>query len=220
MSIAIESYSVDAADSTSDVTISPSVPSGTQDGDLLVAIGITDGDRTLSAPAGWTQFISGGDYSSKYIFAWHKLASSESGNYDFTASSTYNNARVIVLRISGSDAETAPTGSAHGDGTWDNSINCPDKEVTTANSMLIWCCNSSGTGSPTFTSNRGTELYDGFSATADAMAVYYEIIAGTGNQTGAVITRSAAINEKSGGVILISPATTNRRRRFLVTCGG
>ena len=203
MAIVFESISSDVAVDADDTTISPAVPSGTEDGDLLVAISITGAGKIQAVPEGWTQFIDEEGYTFIPLNAWYKIASNESGTYDFTVA-THSYGHIVVCRISGSDTDTPPTGSAQGDGVWDNSIVCPDKEVATADSILLWFGGCAGTA--TYTSNRGGEEYDVSDAYAVALAVYNETIAETGNQSGATITRSAAKNVKSGGVLLITPA--------------
>ena len=203
MAIVVESMSADVAVDNDDTTLSPAVPAGTQDGDMLIAIGATAQSRIITAPVGWIQIIDNLGESSLPLSVWYKIASGESGLYGFTVG-TYGRGHIVLLRLSGIDADTAPNGTAQGDATWDASIVCPDKEVITADSMLLWFCNSS-LGTVTHTSDRGSEVYDVNDSFTVAVAVYSEIINGTGNQTGATITRSASINGKSGGVVLIAP---------------
>jgi len=208
MAIVFESYSVDYCADSSDTTLSSAVPSGTQDGDLLIAIATHVYVNTITPPSGWTSIFEYKN-SSAYVglSCFYKIASGESGSYSFSTRETSSNAQVVICRISGASSD-APTGSAQGDGTWDNSITCPDQSVTVADSMILWIGSTSNTAH-TFTSNRGDEQYDDTNGYAYPMSVYSEIISSTGTQTGAVITTSASKNLKSGGGIVIATAASS-----------
>lgn len=79
-------------------------PSGTIDGDLLIAyLGLRSGSTAvITPPAGWTQITSVGDGTGhKTLVAYYKVASSEpsSWNWGFNSSEVF----ASVLRITGAD---------------------------------------------------------------------------------------------------------------------
>lgn len=93
----------------SDTTFSASLPSGTADGNLLVAImGFSNSVGTSSSPSGWARAGSmpnagGGDSE---IDVWWKIASSES-----TPSWVFASSRIgciAILRITGHEADGTP----------------------------------------------------------------------------------------------------------------
>ena len=85
------------------LNISVAMPSGTVDGDLMVAIMSTDGGgETLGAPGDWTP-IEGPAGTNHTSRSWYKIAgASEAGPYTFTVGST-EEIVVGILRISGAD---------------------------------------------------------------------------------------------------------------------
>jgi hypothetical protein len=73
-------------------------PTGITDGDLLVAFGYNeDSSRTLTYPAGFTErLLDNGTLNS--VFVATKIASDESGDYDFTWSNNRNTVAILVYR--------------------------------------------------------------------------------------------------------------------------
>ena len=101
----VEDFSV-AVTSGNQNSIVATMPSGTVEGDLLVAIMSTDGGgRTLGSPADWTPITvnspSGFGHTSR---SWYKIAgASEAGPYTFTVVTTNEEIVIGILRISGAD---------------------------------------------------------------------------------------------------------------------
>jgi hypothetical protein len=176
------------AASSGDLDLAVSVPSGTTDGDLLLATITLDGTNYYSAPSGWTSVFTNGNN----LQAWYKIASSESGTYTFTASTGAPIGNLVVCRFSG-DGATAVGSTATGS-------TCPNANVTVDGSMVAWVGYAYG-GAIQF--NRGTEVYDLESAVAVRQTISLETITGTGNQTGAVGTDADNVAS-----IVISPAST------------
>lgn len=128
-------------------TVAPSVPTGTADGDVLVAygtiVGTSANTQTLTAPAGWTlragPIDSGTD---RRAYTWTKDASGESGSYSFTKVGA-SGARVTVLAVSGGDYDAIATGT-NASGT---SHTIPTVTTTAANCLVVTLlgCGSGGT---------------------------------------------------------------------------
>lgn len=96
-------------------------PASVQDGDLMVAIIGSDvaGDTISAAPAGWTKQIAESSTSAETLVCYTKVASSESGTYTFTwTSSDPSTGHMFVFR----DAE------------WDTSTTT-NTEATTAHTL-------------------------------------------------------------------------------------
>lgn len=76
-------------DQTPGTTCVTSVPSGTTDGDLLLAVATAhqeSPDGTITAPSGWTEVAT--HYNAEFgrVSVFSKIASSESGSYTWTSS--------------------------------------------------------------------------------------------------------------------------------------
>lgn len=84
-------------------SVSVNVPSGTSDGDLLVAVATTESAVTpFDLPDGFTQILfNDGSFLNAKV-GWRK-ASSEPASYDFTCS---DDAVCALIRISGQDASS------------------------------------------------------------------------------------------------------------------
>ena len=113
------------------------MPSGTVEGELLVAIMFTDGGgETLGAPADWTPITgnTGGGHTSR---SWYKIAgASEAGPYTFTVSST-EEIVIGILRISGADpSNPIHTKSSTNTGT-SNSPDALALTTTVADTLIL-----------------------------------------------------------------------------------
>lgn len=115
--IAIESTSTNTVDAT---TIAIDTPSGTVDGDLLVAVvGHLETDTNFSTiPSGWTS-ITTADPSFGYLQAWYRIASSEGSSYTWGWSGSATKAGGIIFRLSG--YEPSPTITSASDTNTDSS---------------------------------------------------------------------------------------------------
>jgi len=80
-------------------------PSGTVDGDLLVAGMTTDDGTTLTPPVGWTLINQGSSGAKVTSGSWWKVASSEPANYTFQVSVSQP-IYIFILRIDGQHATT------------------------------------------------------------------------------------------------------------------
>jgi len=85
-------------------SLSPSVPTGTEPGDLLIAFGITYGTNTWDTPSGWLEIQ--GQINNK---VWARIATASESTYAFTKSGS-EGATVSVYRFSGVYQNTTLSG--------------------------------------------------------------------------------------------------------------
>jgi uncharacterized repeat protein (TIGR01451 family) len=121
-------------------TVSTSIvgprPAGTAQGDLLIAIMVTDGNNeNLSSPGGWTP-ITGNVGSQHTSRSWYKIAGvGEPANYTFTVGST-EHITLGILRVTGHD----PAAPINVSGTNTGSTatpTCPSVNTTVGNTMIL-----------------------------------------------------------------------------------
>jgi hypothetical protein len=100
--VAIAHRATSSATATADTDdgASPAVPTGTTDGDVLLAWVSTANDKTITPPSGWTQMAEL-SANGNTIWLGYKVAASESGTYAFTW--TDSKATAIVSAYSGVD---------------------------------------------------------------------------------------------------------------------
>ena len=95
MTASWRSVSIGTGLTGADVTVA--VPSGTVDGDLLVAMGAATASTQFSTPTGWTLH---GATINLFHPLWTRTANSEPANYTFVTTGT-GNAMVQIVRIDG-----------------------------------------------------------------------------------------------------------------------
>ncbi|MBN1873625.1 MAG: VWA domain-containing protein, partial [Anaerolineae bacterium] len=124
-----------AGSDTTSLTINK--PSGTTEGDLLIAILSTDGNETLSPPSGWTEIDRGtAQGNAATLGVWYKVAGvSEPGFYTFTWSRA-EQAVGAILRYSGADTGDPINASAHNTGNND-SPRAPSITTTVDNARIL-----------------------------------------------------------------------------------
>lgn len=131
----VNSFSV-AVTSANSLSIIVNKPTGTTEGDLLVAIMGTDGDgETLGTPGGWTA-ITGNIGINHTSRSWYKIAgASEPSSYTFTVSSSES---IVcgILRISGHDPSNPIDLSGTATGS-SNAPTCPDVTTTVADTLVL-----------------------------------------------------------------------------------
>ena len=132
-SVVLESWSIYESTATAtEHTVDK--PSGTADGDLLVAAMSTDGVETLTPPNGWIAIIED-TKDAMTFYVWYKIASSEPDDYTFTVSAS--EACVLsILRFSGHDSSNPINvlGSVKG---YDIAPNCPDVTTTVDDTLVL-----------------------------------------------------------------------------------
>lgn len=135
----------EAKRSSGSTSITISTPAGVNEGDLLVAAVVTDGDTddtwpALSPPGGWTE-ISLEDYSNDVTLGvWRKIAgASEPASYTFTWSGSQE-AYGWIMRFTGHHP-TSPINDWAADGGQDWSYpyraTCPAVTTTVANCLIL-----------------------------------------------------------------------------------
>lgn len=162
-----------AAQNAGSSNFTVSVPSGTVNGDLLIAVNASD-FSTLAAspvPAGFTALATSsydGGSNSIHVAIGYRIASSEPANYTFTVGSSSDNAAAL-LRITGHDStptivQVAPTAFSAA-----AAVIAPTITPNGATDLLVCFASSdgaNGTGTVSWTPPSGmTEHADAQSAT-------------------------------------------------------
>lgn len=90
-------------------TITISKPSGTVDGDVMVAWTVIGATHTLTQPGGWTLLDSFDTGTGGFrMLVWYKIAASEGSNYTWTSSSNTVPATGIISTFRGVDTVSGP----------------------------------------------------------------------------------------------------------------
>lgn len=114
-----ESFSIQNADNTDTASVVLSAPSGTVNGNLMIALIAMSsaGGRTLnSVPSGWIQIqlTGSGGGSVPILGTYYKVASSESGNYTWGFSSSNTGVGGCIIRLSDVDT-SSPVDTSNAD---------------------------------------------------------------------------------------------------------
>lgn len=102
--VATSTSATTGSGSANSLTIS--VPSGTADGDLLIATLTRPGTNVPTPPSGWTQVNTAAYSTAVSLYVWYRIASSEPASYSWSWSG-FTAASGSMLRITGAHA-TAP----------------------------------------------------------------------------------------------------------------
>jgi hypothetical protein len=187
MAATYQSITSDFVTGSGDSDVAPAKPSGLAAGDVLVAVFGTGDSRTPTTPTGWTQVATASDGSSRITVLAKVADSTDAAAASFTfAVGSFSDCGCLLFRLTG--ATIAGITTAFATGANDTSVTCADLAPPAAGSLFLWGMWQVTTGQAA-TSNRGTEAFDG-SGTSAYMAAYQEPVAGSGSQTGAVITKS------------------------------
>lgn len=131
-------------------TLTPGLPTGTQPGDLLLALGVTDQDGAYPIswidPSGWTVLENDGSGDGTYRL-WGRIATGNEPTHDFTLdpfnTPTLGDASVAIYRISGafqdntlSDMTVVATRDTEA-GTPGTSIPCPSVTPPADNYLIL-----------------------------------------------------------------------------------
>jgi hypothetical protein len=170
MALVIETTSGPTAGTTTELTLTK--PTGTADGNLLVACIASSTNFTVSAaPSGWTLDEDAKGQTPGIIVYW-KIASSEGASWTWTFGDTETSAG-FVFRISGHDPSTPITDSKQDTAALESAVyDTADVDPVRANNLLIFIiaggANSSGvsgyaiaTSNPTWTEQFDTNLAGG-----------------------------------------------------------
>lgn len=128
-------YETGATASNNGTNLVVSTPTGTADGDLLLAV--VSGENhgaSLSAPAGWTQIFQGTSPSNFVMAVWYRVASSEPATRTF--SSTISHAmNGAIIRYSGAD-QTTPIDASGWATAFGNPV-APDITTTVGGTTVV-----------------------------------------------------------------------------------
>lgn len=159
-------------------------PTGTLDGDVMVAIVyINDSTATITPPANWTLIDTINTTISGKMSTYYKVASSEGANYQWDFSVTNRNSAAIASFYQGLRGTIDAHGvQANGAGT--NAI-APSITPTVTNSTLVFLCCQDTTATSTYTPPTGmTEVLDTGGVSAIEIAYsFQESAVATGTKT-------------------------------------
>lgn len=190
------------------ISLTVNKPSGTVDGDFMVAFMLSDPDAltaNLAAPAGWsqsgsTQFVTGVSMSKVFT----KPASGEGASYSFTVDQ-FSSIIVILATVTGQDVTTpvnvAPTwGSSSTAG--ETSHVAPSISPTVPGCLQLCAFTSANSSTASYTPPAGmTEAQDAWDAYEFGEAAY-QALAGSG----ATGTKAATATAGGTGWVAVSMA--------------
>jgi hypothetical protein len=178
-------------------------PTGTVDGDLLIAIGILSGAGTITKPdASWNTHANSQGAGAPLFW---KIASGEPANYTFAVSSTFTS-QILIVRVSGADLTTpidVASGLVVASGT--AAIVIPSVTPSGANNLLLQLCVKlqNTTYTPPGTA---AERFDATSATQSAVSAGGDEIVGAGATGTRTWTAAATGGFSVGYMLAINPA--------------
>jgi hypothetical protein len=238
---------VASATVTTGTSLTINKPTGTVEGDVMVAaIAARDTPPNITGPSGWTEIRSDATSSSPYSrmsFFWKAAGASEPSSYTWTFSASVSGAAGGILTFSGVDI-TSPV-DVHGGQEVTGSLTdfpAPSVNTTVANAMVVTAHTvpSSGTAGSAWTPPTGmTEVVDASSAsgtggesieinyvaqaTAGATGTKTAMVAGNDNAFGATQTVALKPRQwynagwKYRRAITLSPATSVANYQVQVT---
>lgn len=196
-----------ATNEASGTSVTVNVPSGTVDGDVMIAqiSWMSNTVKTVTPPGGWTLLET--DVNSAFEQRTYvRVASSEPANYAWTFSGTVRVEAGIGSFI-GVD-NTTPIDVSNGQfNSSSTSVTAPSVTTTVANALLVFC--GSGNGQGTYTPPSGmTEQWDD-NTTIGTLDVSFEMAIETLGAAGATGTRVATLSGALGNIgqlIALKPA--------------
>ena len=156
--------SAEASASSDTTSINVSKPSGTVQGDLLIANFVSDGSSTLSAPGGWTLVEGGGVNpvdNTPSFGVWYKIAgASEPSNYTFTSSAS-EELYIAVLRYTGHDPSAPINASDIANSSGSTTPTAPTVTTTVDNCKILRVFGADDDDDPYVSPGGHTERYNG-----------------------------------------------------------
>jgi hypothetical protein len=203
LTVTIASTSSNMNTSDDDRSLEIAVPTGTTEGDMLVAAISCLCTRTVATPIGWTllEHVDGAVLSSN-LYVFYKLAevADESGSFTFSGSSTFARMNGVVMRITNHVGSIDSEGQ-YASGTSANAL-CPDIDVAEEASLVLSIATSGASDS---TCAYTTEVYDQDNATAYHLSVYSEIENTSGTKIGRTIVLNSGQYDRSSASVAIAP---------------
>lgn len=149
MAAAVETIST-ATNSTATNTCTLNVPSGTTDGELLIAIVSKTNTEAFSEPSGWNVIEENVSAISTSAAAYWRIASSEPASYSWTWTSAVKNTG-LMIRISGHDGFDAGDITEFGSNT--AAPVSPAATAANADSLVLRFLSAQGNGSLALNTN-------------------------------------------------------------------
>lgn len=173
-----------ATGTTGSTLLTVAKPTGTVDGDVMLAqiAGRGSGTMTCTPPAGWVEVLNQTRSTGGRLFVYRKVASAEAASYDFTLSGASSHAGAI-LSFSGVNTTTPVDVFASAEGAASTDHVCPSVTTTVPNAVLVMCAMTAVlTAGGSYTWPAGTsEAYD------------TEVVSsGSGYESGATRAQAAA----------------------------
>lgn len=163
---------------STDLTLN--VPTGTQDGDILVTTVADDTDQALTH-TGWTLITSQSVTSSRNTVA-YRLASSEPASYTFTSGSSEKAGSIAVFRKTGGTWDVGAFSSAS---TTIGNTTLTSSEITTTDNSILYTAWSNDGNVAVTTPPSGMVTVVEVSGSSVKSDAYYELVA-----TGAATTKT------------------------------
>lgn len=202
-------------------SVAVNVPTGTTNGDLLLAAASVSLGATITAPAGWTLIRSdnngGVAASSIKTSLYYRVASSEPASYTWAATEGSASAirlRVIQAAYSGIDTTnpidsnsgqcTVPAGST-------NQVTSPTVTPTITNGFLVavWANNASGATTFTEPGGMSSDLDSGGGSSFGVFAhgfAHEQLASSSATGTRTCTVDSTNSNGRSGQLVVLKPA--------------
>lgn len=179
-------------------------PSGTVDGDLLIAIGRCSGAASITKPdSSWDDSFS---LSVAAPFFWKKAAS-EGSNYTFVVSGAVTTSEVSIVRISGQHA-SSPIDAVSGV-TGAGALVIPALTSAGANRLLMQMVVKLGTGNTWSGPGSQTERYDTTSSNVNFTYAGGDEVVGSGSTGTRTWTPSSGTATSVGYMVAIAPIPPN-----------
>ena len=206
MSVTRRAYS---SNSSNGVVLNVTKPTGTIDGDYMIAICLhgSGSDASIGAPAGWSQIgttLINTEFNAK---VYYKVASSEGATYQFS-NSISNNFHCVIISYYGHD-----TGTPLNDN--DQVINTGSQAAaisatstpTVANCLLVFIAMSDATATETFTWDASmTEVFD-LDGIGNLILALAEEQVTTATSYTRTATKSGTVQRLGCMILALAPAT-------------
>jgi hypothetical protein len=188
--------------STDDDELVVDVPSGTEVGDLLVAVASVNTFRSLTSPTGWTQQFSqtSGSRGKLYLFSKIAAAGDTAGSFTFSGA-TYLRGHIVVMRITGAIGTFEYESSQSS--TFSSVAQCPDLSVASDGSYVLSIETATHSGDSALAGI--TELYDNDNDIVFQMGIYGEASVSSGLYGGQAIVLSSGSSYTAMATVSITP---------------
>ncbi len=214
-------YRAASTNSTSGAsTIDGSTPSGTLQGDIMIAYVSVRGGVSISTPSGWTAIANTNTVATTDVrgAAFYKFAgASEAGPYTFSLGGSQK-AAVVIVAYSGVDTSTPiDVSSGAGVTTASTTLTTPDVTTTVDNAMVVAMFGvtygTTLTASGSYTIRGQVQSSTGNSATKNTAGIEDRVLATAGSTgtTGATSGNSATY---TSAIVALKPVTYHNQGHY------